>query len=73
MSPDQHVTPAPSRPPASLPGADVVFVAIGAAVTAAEVVGATARFALGTLRRVPGLARRLDATIGRTATRGLGR
>ncbi|MFG1782677.1 hypothetical protein ACGFIU_09570 [Rhodococcus oryzae] len=70
MSPDEQVTPAPNRPQASLPGADVVFVAIGAAVTAAEVVGATARFALGTLRRVPGLARRLDATTDALRARG---
>ncbi|AQA21824.1 hypothetical protein BTZ20_0843 [Rhodococcus sp. MTM3W5.2] len=70
MSPDEQVTPAANRPLASLPGADVVFVTIGAAVTAAEVVGATARFALDTLRRVPGLARRLDATADALRARG---
>ncbi|SEL57819.1 hypothetical protein [Rhodococcus maanshanensis] len=70
MSPDEQVTPTSNRPLTSLPGADAVFLTIGAAVTAAEAVGATARFALDTLRRVPGLARRLDATADALRARG---
>ncbi|MFD4179852.1 hypothetical protein [Rhodococcus sp. NPDC058514] len=70
MSPDDRVAPASNRPLTSLPGADVMFLTIGAAVTAAEAVGATARFALDTLRRVPGLAHRLDATADALRARG---
>ncbi|MFC7446443.1 hypothetical protein [Rhodococcus daqingensis] len=70
MPPDERVERASNRALTSLPGADAVYLTIGVAVTAAEAVGATARFAVDTLRRVPGLARRLDATADALRARG---